>query len=87
MANPFFSGAFFDGGFFGTILIYDGHDGKPFKEKKPKWQHDKEHNDKRRATIAESIYGKPVVVAKKIASLAEIQTTDDDEESVLMLML
>jgi hypothetical protein len=69
------------------IIIFDGHDGKPFKEKKPKWQHDKEHNDKRRATIAESIYGKPVVVAKKIAPLAEIQTTDDDEESVLMLML
>jgi hypothetical protein len=70
-----------------AILIFDGHDGKPFKEKKPKWQHDKEHNDKRRATIAESIYGKPVVVAKKIAPLAKIQTTDDDEESVLMLML
>ena len=70
-----------------AILIFDGHDGKPFKEKKPKWQHDKERNDKRRATIAESIYGKPVVVVKQIAPLAEIETTDDDEESILMLML
>lgn len=69
------------------IIIYDGHDGKPFKEKKPKWQRDKENNDKRRATIAESIYGKPPVFVAKQDLQPIKQAINDDEDSVLLLIL